>query len=104
MALRNLLEARRLDHSNPFIRNNLGLTYFALQKYDQAYVEFKAAINIKNTFTDARNNLGGVLIAVGKYDQAIEELERATADLTYLKLEKVGHQTLSIHCRPFLFR
>jgi tetratricopeptide (TPR) repeat protein len=89
LALRNLLEAKRLVPSSPVVMNSLGLAYFGLEKYDNAYAQFKEALKIESQYTDARNNLGGVLIAVGNYQKAIEVLEEASADLTYLFLDKV---------------
>ena len=99
LALRNLLEAQRLAPNSPVIANHLGLTYFGLQKYDNAYAQFRKALKIKSNYTDARNNLGAVFIAVGKYEQAIEELERASTDLTYLQLQKVFNNLGLAHFR-----
>lgn len=99
LALRNYLESIRLNPNNPVARNNLGLTYFGLKRYDQAYKELRTALKLESEYTDARNNLGGVLIAVGKYSEAIEVLERASADLTYLSLEKVHNNLGLAHFR-----
>ena len=99
LALRNLLEAKRLAPNSPVVANNLGLTYFGLQKYDNAYEEFRMALKVHSNYTDARNNLGAVFIAVGKYPQAITELERASSDLTYLQLEKVFNNLGLAHFR-----
>jgi len=87
-ALASLLEAERLDPSEPTIQNNLGLTYFVREKYDDAEVHFKKALKIKANYTDARNNLGQLYIKVGLYAKAITELEIASTDLTYEQPEK----------------
>lgn len=88
-ALRNLLEAKRIEPRSPDIRNNLGLTYFVMKKYDLALPEFQEALALKPNFTDARNNLGGLYIAVGNYPQALKELKIASEDLTYPQMQKV---------------
>jgi type IV pilus assembly protein PilF len=88
-ALRSLLEGRRLDPDSPEIRNNLGLAYFSLNKYDLAHAEFTKALELSPNYTDARNNLGGVLLASGKTADAIKILNKASQDLTYTQLQKV---------------
>lgn len=99
LALRHFLEAQKLAPDSAVVCNNLGLTYFGLKKYDNAYAEFKKALKIQDNYTDARNNLGGVLIAVGNYPQAVDVLEKATTDLTYLSLDKVYNNLGLAHFR-----
>lgn len=94
-ALQALLSAEKLDPDNSVIQNNLGVTYFALGKYDLAYAHVKNAVRINSAYTDARNNLGGILIEVGKYSEAINELERCLGDLTYISPEKI-HMNLGL--------
>jgi type IV pilus assembly protein PilF len=88
LALKELLEAERLDPKEPTIQNNLGLAYLVREKYDDAEKHFKNALELNNNYTDARNNLGRLYIDVGLYPKAIQELETAAADLTYEQPEK----------------
>jgi len=87
-ALRELLEAEKLDPNEPTIQNNLGLAYLVREKFDEAETHFKKALKQKNDYTDARNNLGRLYVDVGLYKKAIAELETAAADLTYEAPEK----------------
>ena len=87
-ALRELLDAERLDPNNPTIQNNLGLAYLVRGKIDEAEVRFTKALSLDSKYTDARNNLGRLYIDVGFLDKAIIELEKAASDLTYEEPEK----------------
>lgn len=83
MALTNLLEAVRLDPTNPVGRNNLGLAYFVRGRYDLAEAQLKEAVSLNSNYTDARNNLGRTYTELKKFDKAIEQLSIAVKDLTY---------------------
>jgi type IV pilus assembly protein PilF len=87
-ALRELLNAERLDPNNPIILNNLGLAYSVREKFIEAEKKYIKALSIDNKYTDARNNLGRLYIDIGLYDKAIEVLLVATADLTFSQPEK----------------
>ena len=82
-ALRELLEAEKLDPKNPVVQNNLGLAYFLREKYELAVQHLERAVEIDSKYSEARNNLGRVLIEQGKYNQAITELKIVIADLLY---------------------
>lgn len=82
-ALRELLEANRLDPDNAVVHNNLGLTYFMREKYDLAEKSLRRAIDLRPDYSDARNNLARVLIDLGRYPEAEAELRTVLADLTY---------------------
>ncbi len=87
-ALRELLIAEENDPQDPFIQNNLGITYFTYKKNKKALFHLKKAIALKDDYSDARNNLGRVYIEEGFFDQAIGELQRVISDLTYLSPNK----------------
>ena len=82
-ALRELLEAEKLDPSNAIIQNNLGLTYFMREKYELAEKSLRKALALRPDYSDARNNLGRVLIELRRYPDAEAELKTVIADLTY---------------------
>ncbi len=88
LALKALLRSEHLDPTNASTENNLGLTYYVMQHFDQAQIHFKKALQIRPDFTEAENNLGRLYIDVGLYKKAIYELKIATADLTYTSAAK----------------
>lgn len=87
-ALRELLEAEKLDSSNPVTQNNLGLVYFFRERYDLAEKHLRNAINMDEKYSEARNNLSRVLIEEGKYAEAEKELRIVLNDLTYASPDK----------------
>lgn len=89
LALKELLNAHRLDPNDPLIHNNLGLAYMVRNKYADASRHMKQAVVIDPKYTDARNNLGRVLIERGLFAEAQKELQIASEDLTYTNPQKV---------------
>lgn len=87
-ALRELIAAERLDPKNPFIQNNLGLTYYLRDQLELAAKHLRLAVKIEPRYSDARNNLARVYIDMEKFDLAIEQLNLAKEDLTYPYPEK----------------
>ncbi|HDI59102.1 MAG TPA: tetratricopeptide repeat protein [Desulfobacteraceae bacterium] len=82
-ALRELLEAERLNSSDPRVHNLLGLAYDELDRLDLADQHFSRALELKPDFSEARNNLAVVLLKQGQYAAAIDHLERILEDLLY---------------------
>lgn len=87
-AMAELLEAERLDPSNPDILNNLGLAYFVRGRQKQAEEKFRRAVSEKPGFSEAKNNLARVLIDEGHSEKAIPILAEVEGDLTYKYPEK----------------
>jgi Tfp pilus assembly protein PilF len=87
-ALAELIQAEKLDPSNPAIQNNLGLAYFLRERYDLAEKHIRMALDLKPDFSEARNNLGRTLIERGKYTEAIAEINKVIEDLTYPNPDK----------------
>jgi type IV pilus assembly protein PilF len=82
-ALRELLEAERLNPSDPRVHNLLGLAYDGLDRRDLAARHYARALELKPDFSEARNNLAVVLLKQARYDEAISHLERILEDLLY---------------------
>jgi Flp pilus assembly protein TadD len=82
-ALRELLDAERLNPSDPRLHNLLGLAYDELDRLDLADRHFSRALELKPDFSEARNNLAVVLLKREQYAAAIDHLERILADLLY---------------------
>lgn len=88
-ALKELLQAESYNTNDPLIYNNLGLAYFLLERYEQSETNFRKAIALNGTFTDARNNLSRVLIERGKFKESREQIKKVLEDLTYAQPAKV---------------
>lgn len=82
-ALKELLEAEKLDPSNPLVHNNLGLVYLVRERPQLAEKSFRRALSLKKDFTEARNNLVRALIDLKKFDLAEKEMKLVIDDLTY---------------------
>jgi Tfp pilus assembly protein PilF len=82
-ALKELLEAERLNSADPRVHNLLGLTYDGLERPDLATGHFEKALALKPDFSEARNNLAVVLLRQEQYAAAITHLERILEDLLY---------------------
>lgn len=87
-ALTSLLEAEKLDPSNPAVQNNLGLVYFMRQRMDLAEKHLRKALSLNNKYSDARNNLARVLIELNKFKEAEKETRIVIDDLTYPSVDK----------------
>ncbi len=87
-ALRELLEANRLDSNSAVIKNNLGTAYFLRSRYKEAEDYYREALAMEPKYTDARNNLGRLLIELNRIPEAVTELKKASEDLTFLNPEK----------------
>lgn len=86
MALKELLAAKELDVTNPYIHNNLGLVYFLRQKNEVSADYFKKAFTILPSFTEAKNNLARVYIEMRQFKKAEPLLNEVMNDLTFTDL------------------
>ncbi len=82
-ALKDLMEAERLNPDDPEIHYNLGLAYYQKEKFDEAIAYYQKALELNPEFSLARNNLGVVYLQLGRWDSAIAEFEEAVADMFY---------------------
>lgn len=82
-ALAALSSGEKLDPTFADAQNALGLVFLALEKYDDAIVHFKRALELKPNWSEARNNLGTVYMVQKKYDLAIEQFKAAFGDVLY---------------------
>lgn len=87
-ALSEINEAQELDPKNPVIENNLGLAYSVRNRYKEADLHFRKALELSPKYSDARANLARLLIDEKKYDAALTELAQVENDLTYPFPEK----------------
>lgn len=82
-ALRELLQAGKLNRKDPQIYNALGLAYYKKGELDMALRQFKNALELNPKFSEARNNLGIIYLEKKIWDDAIDEFAKAAGDLLY---------------------
>jgi len=82
-ALREFLKAEQLDPNDPFLHNDLGLTYKAKGKLDLAIKHFKKALELSSDYADAMNNLGTAYLAQKEWDLAIAQFKEVSQNLLY---------------------
>lgn len=82
-ALKELLEAEKLEPQNDLVHNNLGLVYFLRKKFDLSTKHFLKATQLNPKFTDAKNNLARVYIETKQFKLAEKALDEVLDDLTY---------------------
>jgi len=87
-ALSDLLQAEKLDPSNPAVQNNLGLVYFMRQRLDLSEKHLRKALSLNSKYSDARNNLSRILIEAGKFKEGEKEARTVLDDLTYPSIDK----------------
>jgi type IV pilus assembly protein PilF len=82
-ALRELLEAEKLNPEDPFTHNDLGLCYMNKKRMPDAIAHFKKAVALKPSYAPARNNLGTAYLTIEEWDQAIAVFTEITKDVLY---------------------
>jgi type IV pilus assembly protein PilF len=82
-ALGEFLKSETIYPGDPFLQNDLGLTYMAMKQMDLAVKHFKKAIEIKPDYAPAMNNLGTVYLDKKEWDTAIRYFKEVTENLLY---------------------
>ena len=83
-AYQEFQQAVALDDTLADAHNGLGLVlHLNYQKYADAEVQYKRAIELRPTFSEARVNLGNLYLDEGRYDEAIAQYETALNDMLY---------------------
>ena len=82
-ALRELLEAEKLNPEDHLVQNDLGICYMNKKRMADAISHFKKAVAIKSNFASARNNLGTAYLALKEWDTAIEIFKSISKDALY---------------------
>lgn len=78
-----LLEAEKLNPSNPELQHQLALAYQKLDEYSLSLKHFQKAISLKSKFPEAFNNLGILYSQQKEWDKALDCFVKATADILY---------------------
>lgn len=82
-ALQNFLEAYETIPDDPFLNNDLGLTYMAKERYDLAQTHFLRAIKFRPDYIEAKNNLGVAYLKQKQWNLAISIFEEVSESLVY---------------------
>ena len=82
-ALRELLKSEAHYPDDPFLQNDLGLTYKAKKRLDLAVKHFRKALEIKPDYAPAKNNLGTVYLDKKEWDTAIKYFKEVLENMLY---------------------
>lgn len=82
-ALKELVEAQKLNPDDPVIYYYLGILYHVRGLPQESIRELQKAISLKPDYSDAYNYLGLVYDSRGQYDQAIASFKKAVANVLY---------------------
>jgi type IV pilus assembly protein PilF len=84
-ALKNLLEANKLDPDNAEILNNLGMAYYFKGEKDLAVQHLNRALKFDDKNSDAKLNLASIYFKDNEIDKAERFYKQVLKDLTYDK-------------------
>jgi Tfp pilus assembly protein PilF len=84
-ALKNLLEANKLDPENTDIINNLGMAYYFKGETVMAITQLKRALKLNKNNSDAKVNLASIQLKSGDFNSAEKLYKEVLRDLTYEK-------------------
>ncbi len=87
-ALREFIEAEKLNPDDPEIQNTLAMTYFEKKVYDKAEEHLRKALIADPKYSEAWNNLGTVYRHMGQPDEAVNCYEKALEDVLYVTPER----------------
>lgn len=82
-ALREFIKARNLNPDDPYLHNDMGLSYLAMKRPDKAVTHFKKALALNPSFAAAKNNLGTAYLAQENWDAAIATFKELSENLLY---------------------
>jgi len=82
-ALRELLEAQKLNPEDPNVLYALGWAYSAKGLYPQALESYREVLKLDPKFTEAHNAIGAIYLQTGQWDAAIAEFEIVLKDVLY---------------------
>ncbi len=83
-ALREFLEAEKLNPQDPEIQYGLGMAYNAKGRYPVALEHYRKALELNPKYTEVHNAMGATYLEMGKWDEAIQEFSLVLKDLLYL--------------------
>lgn len=82
-ALKEFLEAEKINSDDPLLHDDLGRVFVAKKRYDLAIKHFKKAQKIRPDFAAGKNNLGAAYILNQEWDKAIDVFKELSENLLY---------------------
>jgi type IV pilus assembly protein PilF len=82
-ALRELMEAEKMNPEDAFTQHDLGLCYREKNLMTDALAHLNKAVILKPSYTPARNSLGRVYLEIGQVDKAIAIFKEISKDALY---------------------
>ncbi len=83
-ALREFLEAEKLNPKDAQIQYALGLALNAKGRYLEALEHYKQASLLDPKYTEVHNAMGATYLEIGKWDDAIQQFNLVLKDILYL--------------------
>lgn len=83
-ALRELLEAEKLNPEDPSIQHVLGMALNAKGQYLDALRHYRRALALDPKYTEVHNAMGATYLEMGKWNEAILEFDIVLKDLLYM--------------------
>lgn len=83
-ALKEFLEAEKLNPKDSSIQFALGTAYNAKGHFHEGLNHYRKALEIDPKFTEAHNALGATYLELGQWDDAIREFDLVLKDYLYL--------------------
>lgn len=100
-ALKNLLQANKLDPENSEILNNLGMAYYFKGEKDLAVKHLLEALRINEDNSDAKINLASIYYKEGKVEDSEKLYKEVLKDLTYDKQARTYFNLGIIHLNAY---
>ncbi len=83
-ALREFLEAEKLNPKDAQIQYSLGLALNAKGQYLEALDHYRKALALDPKYTEVHNAMGATYLVLGRWDDAIQEFNLVLKDILYL--------------------
>ncbi len=84
-ALKNLIQANKLDPNNSEILNNLAMAFYFKGETGMAIKHLERALEVDDKNSDAKTNLASIYFKEGKISEAEALYQKVLKDLTYEK-------------------
>lgn len=79
----HLLDAEKVDPSNPDLQHELALVYQEIGENNLALVHFNKAVKLNPDFSEAYNNMGVLYSLTGESEKALESFNKAVSNILY---------------------
>lgn len=87
MALKEFMEAAKIDSGDPEIQEALAQAYQVKRAYKEAERHYKRALSLSDNNPRYLNNLGSLYLNMGEWDKAIVSFRKASEDILFMRTE-----------------